>query len=293
MTSQHKVPPLRALLRSGRDDRVGEIVRVTAFVALLHERGARAYIGLAYLAASLAGLSSNNLGRNHMNQDAATMKLVSVNVGLPREVLWHGRSVSTGIFKEPVSGRVAVRKLNLDGDRQADLNVHGGEYKAVYCYPVAHYDYWRKELPGRELPTAIFGENFTTDGMLEDSVHLGDRFSVGSAEVIVTQPRLPCYKLGIRFQADDMVKRFLTSGRMGFYLAVTREGEVGAGDEIEVISRDPNRVPVSEITRLYIAKRYDDDDVASLRRVLRVAAVPESWKGYFRERLERMGIAGE
>ena len=134
------------------------------------------------------------------------MKIVSVNTGLPREVMWHGRPVTTAIFKEPVAGRVALRKLNLDGDRQADLTVHGGEQKAVYCYPAEHYDYWKRELPGRDLPMAIFGENFTTDGLLESSVQLGDRFSVGSAEVVVTQPRLPCYKLGVRFQSDDMVK---------------------------------------------------------------------------------------
>jgi len=218
------------------------------------------------------------------------MKLVSVNTGLPREVIWHGRSVTTAIFKEPVEGRVALRKLDLDGDRQADLTVHGGENKAVYCYPIAHYDYWKRELPGRDLPTAIFGENFTTDGLLEDSVHLGDHFSVGSAEVVVTQPRLPCYKLGVRFQSDDMVKRFLASGRTGFYFAVTREGDVGAGDEIKVIARDPNAVPVSEITRLYITKRYGEDEVTSLRRALQVAALPESWKEYLRERLQKTNI---
>jgi MOSC domain-containing protein YiiM len=216
------------------------------------------------------------------------MKVVSLNVGLPREVEWGGYIVTTGIYKQPVEGRAALRKLNLDGDRQADLTVHGGEYKAVYCYPLAHYQYWKKELPGRELPLVIFGENFTTDGMLEDSVHLGDRFSVGSAEVVVTQPRLPCYKLGIRFDSDDMVKRFLASARTGFYLAVTREGEVGAGDDIKAIARDPNAVSVSEITRLYIAKRYSEADVASLRRALQVAAFPDSWKDYFRDRLGRM-----
>jgi MOSC domain-containing protein YiiM len=219
------------------------------------------------------------------------MKVVSVNVGLPREVMWHGRSVTTGIFKQPVKGRVALRKLNLYGDGQADLSVHGGEYKAAYCYPIAHYDYWKKELGGQELPMGMFGENFTTDGLSEDSAHLGDRFSVGSAEVVVTQPRLPCYKLGVKFQSDDMVRRFLASGRTGFYFAVTREGEVGAGDEVKVISRDGNAVPVSEITRLYIAKRYDDDDVTSVRRALRVAALPESWKEYFRERLEKAGVS--
>src|SRR5438445_7649766 len=201
------------------------------------------------------------------------MKIISLNVGMPREVLWHGRSVTTGIFKEPVAERVALRKLNLDGDRQADLTVHGGEYKAVYCYPVEHYEYWKKELPGRELPMGMFGENFTVHGLLEGEVHLGDRFAVGSAEVVVTQPRLPCYKLGVRFGSDDMVKRFLVSGRTGFYVAVTREGKVGARDEIKVIARDANAVPVSEITRLYVAKRYGDADVASVRRALRVAAL--------------------
>src|SRR5437870_5286579 len=215
------------------------------------------------------------------------MKLVSVNTGLPREVTWHGRSVITAIHKEPVEGRVALRKLNLDGDRQADLSVHGGQHKAVYCYPHEHYAYWKRELPRRELPLGTFGENFTTDGLLEDSVHLGDRFSIGSAEVIVTQPRLPCYKLGVRFQADDMVKRFLASARTGFYLAVTREGEVGSGDEIKPLARDPNAVPISEITRLYVAKRYAADDLASVRCALQVAALPESWKAYFRDRLAK------
>jgi MOSC domain-containing protein YiiM len=227
---------------------------------------------------------------NADGKDQQEMKLASVNTGLPRDVTWHGRSVTTAIYKQPVKGRVVLRRLNLDGDRQADLSVHGGEQKAVYCYPIAHYDYWKKELPGRELPMAVFGENFTTDGLLENSVHLGDQFSVGSAEVVVTQPRLPCYKLGVRFQSDDMVRRFLASGRTGFYLGVTREGEVGAGDEIAVIARDLNAVPVSEITRLYIAKRYGDDDVTLVRRALRVAALPESWKEYFRERLEKMNV---
>ncbi|MCU1298725.1 MAG: hypothetical protein JWO91_3003 [Acidobacteriaceae bacterium] len=218
------------------------------------------------------------------------MKVISVNAGLPREVTWHGINVTTGIFKQPVEGRVALRKLNLDGDRQADLSVHGGEYKAVYCYAISHYDYWKRELPGRELPIAIFGENFTTEGLLEDSVHIGDQFSVGSAEMVVTQPRLPCYKLGVRFQADDMVKRFLASGRTGFYLAVNREGEVGAGDDIKKIAQEPNLVPISEITRLYIAKRYGPSDVASARRALKVTALPESWKEYFRERLRTANL---
>jgi MOSC domain-containing protein YiiM len=216
------------------------------------------------------------------------MKLVSLNVGLPREVTWRGRKITPGIYKQPVEGRVALRKLNLDGDRQADLTVHGGEHKAVYCYPLTHYDYWSRELPNRKLPPGAFGENFTTDGLLEDSIHVGDRFAVGSAEVIVTQPRLPCYKLGVKFQSEHMVKRFFASRRTGFYLAVAREGEVGTGDEIELISRDPSGVPVSEVTRLYAEKSYGDSDVTSVRRALQVSALPESWKEYLRERLEKM-----
>src|SRR5215813_15133665 len=221
------------------------------------------------------------------------MKIVSLNVGLPRNVMWHGSVVRTGIFKEPVDGQVALRKLNLDGDGQADLTVHGGEFKAVYCYSVEHYPYWKKEL-GRELPMGMFGENFTTEGLLESEVNLGDRFRVGSAEVVVTQPRLPCYKLGIRFASDDMVKRFLASARTGFYLAVTREGEVGASDEIKLLSRDPSAVPISEITRLYVAnpgsrgEAFDDADAAIVHRALQVAAFPETWKSYFRDRLPKV-----
>jgi MOSC domain-containing protein YiiM len=231
------------------------------------------------------------------------MKLISLNVGLPREVTWHGMDVSTGIFKQPVEGRIAVRQLNLDGDRQADLSVHGGKHKAVYCYPLEHYAYWKKELPGHELPLGVFGENFTLDlsrdgvgarskdaSLPEHAIHIGDRFAVGSAEVVVTQPRLPCYKLGIRFQMDDMVKRFLLSGRSGFYLGVTREGEVGAGEEMRPLAQDPNAVPVSAITQLYIAKRYSTEDLNLTRRALRVAALPESWKQYFRERLNHANI---
>jgi len=222
--------------------------------------------------------------------NSGSINLISVNCGMPRQVPWHGRSVTTSIYKQPVEGRVALRTLNLDGDRQADLSVHGGAAKAVYCYPLAHYEYWKAELPGRELPSGSFGENFTVDGLVDDSVHIGDRFAVGSAEVVVTQPRLPCYKLGIRFESDEMVKRFLASRRMGFYLAVIREGEVGAGDRIVLTGREPISVPIPWITRLYVTKNYSREDIADVQRVLTAQALPDSWKGYFHERLAHVSV---
>jgi len=182
---------------------------------------------------------------------SAIMKLVSLNVGTPREVTLKNRTITTGIFKEPVQGRVMLRRLNIDGDKQADLSVHGGADKAVYVYPKEHYEYWRQKLPNMKLPWGMFGENFTTEGLLEDAVRIGDRFRVGTAELKVTQPRLPCYKLGIKFGRADMVKRFLASGRTGFYLAVLREGMVGAGDTIELIGRNANNATVAEIVKLY------------------------------------------
>ena len=210
------------------------------------------------------------------------MKLISVSVGLPRDVTWHGKQVTTGIFKQPVDGRLALRKLNLDGDRQADLSVHGGEDKAVYCYPIEHYEYWSRELPGRALPYGSFGENFTTQGLLEDGVYIGDRFSVGSAQIVVTQPRLPCYKLGIRFGMPDMVKRFQHSGRTGFYLAVLREGEVTADEVIEFVVSDEHGVTVADIVTLYTS---DAENQEMLRRASNLAALPDGWRDYFRKRL--------
>ena len=212
------------------------------------------------------------------------MKIISLQVGRPRLVVWNGQTVSTGIYKTPAEGRVMLRTLNLDGDRQADLTVHGGVHKAVYAYPSEHYDYWRGELPGAELPWGMFGENFTTEGLDESSVHIGDRFRLGSAEVTVTQPRLPCYKLGVKFERADILKMFLASGRSGFYFCVRREGEVGAGDEIELIGRDEHNVTVADILRLYAR---DKDDVETLRRAVAVEALPESWRERFRNQLAK------
>src|SRR5512132_4082125 len=179
------------------------------------------------------------------------MKIISLNVGLPRLLMRDGEPVSTGIFKEPVAGRVMLRTLNLDGDRQADLSVHGGPSKAVYVYPSEHYDYWKRELPEMKLPWGMFGENFTTAGLFESELNIGDKLRVGSAVVMVTEPRMPCYKLGIKFGRSDIVKRFLASGRIDFYFAVLQEGEVGAGDPIELMKKGEWSVRVSDITQLY------------------------------------------
>jgi MOSC domain-containing protein YiiM len=210
------------------------------------------------------------------------MKLVSVNVGLPRVVMSNGEPVSTGIFKEPVAGQVILRTLNLDGDKQADLSVHGGPSKAVYAYPSEHYEYWKRELPEIKLLWGMFGENFTTEGLLESELNIGDKFRVGSAIVTVTEPRMPCYKLGIKFGRSDMVKKFMASARTGFYFAVLQEGEVGAGDSIELVERNADGLPVSDITALYTREK---SNVGLLRRAITVEALPESWRDYFRHRL--------
>ncbi len=213
------------------------------------------------------------------------MKVISVNVGLPREVMWKGRTVMTGIFKEPVAGRVRIQRHNLDGDKQADLSVHGGPEKAVYLYPVEHYAYWRNDLPEMELPWGMFGENLTTEGLVEEAVNIGDRLRVGTAEVVVTQPRMPCQKLAIKFDRPDIIKRFLASGRTGFYLRVLQAGEVGAGDAIEQISRDENDLSVADITRLYA---HAKDDVATLQRAVRHKVLPTDWREYFQRRIEKV-----
>ena len=213
------------------------------------------------------------------------MKLISLNVGLPRVVEWNGGQVATGIFKEPVQGPVILRTLNLDGDRQADLSVHGGASKAVYAYPSEHYEFWRRELPDMELPYGMFGENFTTEGLREDAVNIGDRFRAGTAELMVTEPRMPCYKLAIKFGRADIIKRFLQSRRTGFYFAVLKEGEVKAGDAIEPLSRDENNVAVADITRLYA---FEKDDLVTLRRAVKLKALPESWRQYFQKQIQKL-----
>ncbi|HYU98606.1 MAG TPA: MOSC domain-containing protein [Pyrinomonadaceae bacterium] len=213
------------------------------------------------------------------------MKLISLNVGLPRIVELNGEPVATGIFKEPKEGPVMLRTLNLDGDRQADLTVHGGVSKAVYAYPVEHYEFWKRELPEMKLPYGMFGENFTTEGMLEEALNVGDRFRVGEAELMVTEPRLPCYKLGIKFGRTDIIRRFLQSRRTGFYFAVVKEGEVEAGNEIELLRRDINEITIADITRLYA---FEKDDLETLRRAVKLEALSDSWREYFQKQIHKL-----
>ena len=213
------------------------------------------------------------------------MKLVSVNVGLPREVTWEGKTVKTGIFKEPVPGRIALRYHNLDGDGQADLAAHGGPDKAVYAYPAEHYDYWCAELPDIPLPWGAFGENLTTEGLREEEINIGDQLRIGSALVVVTQPRGPCHKLAMRLGRPDIVGRFLASGRSGFYLAVLQEGEIEAGDAIEVIRRDENNVTVADINRL---RAQDTQDLDMLRRAVQVGALAHSLRSHFLQRIAEL-----
>ncbi len=197
-------------------------------------------------------------------------------------MVYKGTTISTGIFKQPVSGLVTLHTLNLDGDRQADLSVHGGIYKAVYGYPAEHYEYWRHELPKEKLPPGAFGENFTTEGLSEDDLHIGDRIQVGSSTLMVRQPRMPCYKLAAKFQRDDMIERFLHSRRSGFYFSVEQEGEVEKGNPIELISRNRSGITIAEMNRLIAHDRYNRE---LLQKAIATAELPESWREYFLPRL--------
>ena len=210
------------------------------------------------------------------------MKIVAISVGRPRDVQWRGRIVKTSIFKTPVAHRVRVTRTNIEGDEQSDLSVHGGPEKAIYAYPAEHYDFWRRELPDAELTWGAFGENLTTLGLLEDEVWIGDHYRIGSAELVVTQPRMPCYKLAIRFGQTEMVKRFLESRRSGFYLAVEREGDVGADDAIERIARDERRLSVADVVKLYGA---DSANQPLLESASNHPSLPSTWRDYFRKRL--------
>ena len=213
------------------------------------------------------------------------MRVLSVNVGLPREVVWRGKPITTGIYKEPVASRVPLRTLNLDRDRQADLRVHGGPEKAVYAYPSEFYELWSRERPELAFRPGAFGENLTTAGLVDDQVSIGDRFRIGSAELVVTQPRLPCFKLGIKMGRDEFVTEFLKRGLLGFYFGVVKEGEVAAGDPIVELERHPQGFRVTEVARLYARDR---DDIEGMRRAAALNALPQGWRDYFRQRVDAL-----
>jgi MOSC domain-containing protein YiiM len=212
------------------------------------------------------------------------VKLVSLNVARPRLTVYKGTTINTGIFKKPVAGRVALRTLNLDGDQQADLSVHGGPHKAVYAYPAEHYEYWRRQLPDMDLPWAMFGENFTTEGLTEENVQVGDRFRIGSSIVMIRQPRVPCYKLAAKFQRDDILQRFLRSGHSGFYFSVEQEGGVEVGDSFQLLSREDNAITIAEMNLLFVKEKYDRD---LLQKAIATAALPRDWCEYLLPRLGR------
>jgi MOSC domain-containing protein YiiM len=213
------------------------------------------------------------------------VKVLSVNVGLPEEILWQDKTVRTGIFKKPVTCTVSVRRHNLEGDGQADLSVHGGTDKAVYAYPSEHYPFWESEFPEVAISWGMFGENLTTIGLSEEAVRIGDRFLVGSAELIVTQPRMPCFKLGLRFGRKEVVKRFLTSEKSGWYLSVATEGSVCAGDHMELIEREENTVSVKEILAIHESRNVEKD---LLLKVVQIKGLSESWRDHFIRRLEKL-----
>lgn len=212
----------------------------------------------------------------------SAVQLISVNVGLPREVNWKGKAVTTAIFKTPVAGPQMLETLNFAGDRQADLSVHGGVHKAVYAYPVHHYADWQNELPDIAFSWGMFGENLTIDSLAESDVRIGDLFQVGSAIIRATEPRLPCYKLGIRFGRPDMVKRFLASRRTGVYFAVVQPGIVEAGNVMTLINQSPHQVSIADITRVFA---FDKDDQATMKRIVAIEDLSEGWRDYFLQRL--------
>jgi MOSC domain-containing protein YiiM len=211
------------------------------------------------------------------------MRVISVNVGMPRLVEYNGEPIATGIWKSPVAGRVKVNQFNLEGDGQADLRVHGGASKSVYVYPSEHYPFWHGEYPEMELPFGVFGENLTTEGLLETEVFVGDKFRIGTAEFVVTEPRFPCFKLGIRFGRKDVLRRFQKSRRSGIYLSVLKTGELGAGDAVEYLERNQQRVSITDLLRL----SDEGDDAQLAERALQIEALPERWKRDLHRLIER------
>src|SRR5215475_7774005 len=215
-------------------------------------------------------------------------RLLSVNVGLPRDIEWKGRTVHTGIWKEPVQGRRRVGRLNVEGDGQGDLAGHGGEQRAVFVYQVESYRYWQEQLKRTEFAFGQFGENFTIEGLPDDAVCIGDRYQVGSALFEVTQPRVTCYRVGIRMNEPRMPSLLTGSGRPGFYFRVLQEGEVGAGDEIVKVGEANERMTVTGINALLYSSSHPRD---RLERALRIEALSSGWRSSFEALLQNLTTA--
>jgi MOSC domain-containing protein YiiM len=214
------------------------------------------------------------------------MRIISLNVGLPRTVEWRGKQVSTAIFKAPVEGPLTLEGYNFVGDQQADLSVHGGHYKAVYAYPAEHYALWREELPGVDLGWGNFGENLTVEGLREEEVLVNDVYAIGTALLKVTEPRVPCYKLGIRFNDPQMTKRFLQSRRSGWYFAIERPGVIAAGDTISLVQRSEGSISVAEMFHIY---GFAPDDTTLLERMVATPDLSPVWLAYGLRQLGREG----
>ena len=213
------------------------------------------------------------------------MKLISVNVGLPTKVKFGNEIVTTGIFKNPVFKRINLKKLNLEGDRQADLSVHGGPDKAVYSYPSEYYSFWKKDFPDISFNWGMFGENLTTEDLFESNVNIGDTFQIGSSQVVATQPRMPCYKLGVKFGRMDIIKKFLESGKSGIYFKVVKEGEIGVDDPIKLIKKDKNDITIKHLVDL-VTK--DKENTILMEKIVKVQDLPQGWKYYFFEKLSQL-----
>ncbi len=211
------------------------------------------------------------------------MKLFSLNVSLPKTVDYRGHKVSTGIYNNPVEGRLKVKTLNIEGDQQADLTVHGGPDKAVYAYPAEHYPYWKEQYPNLSINWGMFGENLTTKGLLEDQANIGDEYQIGSAKFAVTQPRMPCFKLGIKFESPDIIKKLFASAKCGIYFKVLEEGEIGAGDEIKLVKRDKNNVTIQDIMKTY-GNEHNNKEL--LERAVKIDALPPGWKSHYNDILQ-------
>lgn len=215
------------------------------------------------------------------------MRVISVNVGLPQKIQFNNQTVTTSIFKHPVYERLRLSKFNLEGDAQSDLSVHGGVDKAVYSYPVEHYDFWKKIYPDMDIHFGMFGENLTTSGLLERVVNIGDTFSIGSSRLVATQPRMPCYKLGIKFGRMDVIEKFLNSLRSGIYFRVLRTGELKVGDEIKLISKDRYNISINDIVKLYRKENYSDSELQLLKKTTKLKYLPDRWKRHFEQKVAK------